>query len=81
MSLNNLSCLIIRFPSLTSSSEPAKIPACPVFLFSKPFLKFFGIKSLIFFQSINLPKNSLILLMPSSVVKTGNLGILYAENL
>ena len=37
--------------------------------------KFSGSKSLIFFQSLSLPKNSLILFIPSSVVKTGSLGI------
>ena len=29
---NNLSCLIFRFPSFTSSREPAKIPTLPVVL-------------------------------------------------
>ena len=31
MSSNIFSCLICRFPSLTSSKEPAKRPAIPVF--------------------------------------------------
>ena len=63
------------FPSLTSSNDPEKIPALPL---RKKFLdleKFIGSNSLIFFQSFNLPKNSLILLIPSSVVKTGSFGI------
>ena len=66
---------MVRFPSLTNSNEPAKIPAFPVRLYFEPFLKFLGIKSSNFFQSINYPKNSLIVLIPSSAVNTGNLGI------
>ena len=31
---NNLSCLIFRFPSFTSSREPAKIPTLPVVIIS-----------------------------------------------
>jgi len=66
---------MVRFPSLTNSKEPANIPALPVRLYFDPLLKFLGIKSSNFFQSIYLPKNSLIVLIPSSAVKTGNFGI------
>ena len=37
---NNLSCLILRFPSLTSSNEPAKIPAFPLLFKSFEEMKF-----------------------------------------
>ena len=76
MSSKSLFCFIIKSPSLTSSKEPANKPAIPDFL--KFFLeeKLLGNKSLIFFQSKRLPKNSLIQIIPSSVVRTGNLGIL-----
>ena len=57
MSSNNLSCLIFKFPSLTSSRDPANIPALPVLLYFEPDLKFLGINSSKFFQSINFPKN------------------------
>ena len=39
-------------------------------------LKFLGISSSKFFQFNNLPKNPLIVFIPSSAVKTGNFGIL-----
>ena len=75
MSSNKFSCLILKLPSLTSSSDPANIPAVPVFLYLVTLLKFLGIKSYNFFQSVNFPKKSLIVLIPSSVVKTGSFGI------
>ena len=73
MSSNNLFCFIDRSPSLASSKEAANMPAVPDLrrLFSDK--KLVGIRSFKFFQSKSLPKNSLILLIPSSVVKTGNL--------
>ena len=46
-----LSCLILRFPSLTSSKDPAKIPAWPVLFRSLEDLKFTGINSEIFLDS------------------------------
>ena len=60
MSSNKFSCLIFKLPSLTSSSDPANIPAVPVFLYFVTLLKFLGIKSSNFFQSVNFPKKSLI---------------------
>ena len=67
---------MLKLPSLTNSREPANIPALPVRLYFDPLLKFFGIKSSNFFQSTNFPKKSFIVFIPSSVVKTGNFGIL-----
>ena len=75
ISSNKFVCFIDILPSLASSKEPAKIPALPVRLKLLDLDKFSGSKSLIFFQSPNLPKNSLILFIPSSVVKTGSRGI------
>ena len=43
----------MRLPSLTNSNDPENIPALPVFLYLELFLKLFGIKSSIFFQSYN----------------------------
>ena len=60
---------------MQSTFKTINIPKLPVFLFCGLFLKLFGIKSSSFFQSMSLPKNSFILLMPSSVVNTGSLGI------
>ena len=68
-------CLIDRLPSLTNSNEAAKIPAFPVLLIDFCFLKFSGTNSFIFFQSEILPRYFLIILKPSSVVKTGSFGI------
>ena len=47
-----------------------------VFLYFFFVIKFLGISSSIFFQSVNLPKKLFIWFIPSSVVKTGNFGIL-----
>ena len=66
---------IPKLPSLTNSKDPEKTPAVPDLLKFLPEEKLSGIKSFIFFQSASFPKNSLILLIPSSVVNTGNLGI------
>ena len=49
--------------------------ALPVFLYFEPLLKLPGINSSNFFHSNSLPKNSLIVLIPSSVVNTGSFGI------
>ena len=62
-------------PSFASSSEPEKIPAFPVPIKLLGSLNLFGINSFIFFHSLNLSINFFITLIPSSVVKTGNLGI------
>ena len=62
-------------PSLVNSKEPAKIPALPVLLYFDVLLKFLGIRSSNFFQSINFQK-FFDCFIPSSVVKTGSLGIL-----
>ena len=72
ISSNKLFCLIDIFPSLASSNEPEKIPALDDLFKFLDSEKFFGNNSSMFFQSFNFPKNSLILLIPSSVVKTGN---------
>ena len=53
MSPKRLLCFIFKFPSLTNSKDPAKIPALPVRLNFEFFLKFCGMKSSNFLQSIN----------------------------
>ena len=55
--------------------EPAKIPALPVFFKLGDLLNPEGTNSDKFFQSLSVPKNSFILLIASSVVKTGSLGM------
>ena len=75
ISSNNSFCFNDTLPSLTNSNDPANIPALPVFFKLGEFLKPDGTNSEIFFHSLRFPKNSLILLMASSVVKTGSLGI------
>ena len=72
---NNLFCLIDKSPSLANSKEPENKPAVPDLLWFFPYEKLFGSKSFRFFHYTSLQKNSLILFIPSSVVKTGSFGI------
>ena len=62
-------CFIEILPSFASSSEPANIPAFPVLFKFIDDLKLSGISSEISFHSLRFPKNSFILLIPSSVLK------------
>ena len=66
---------MLIFPSFESSKVAEKIPAFPVLFRFLDDKKLVGIKSFISFQSDSLPKKVLILLIPASVVKTGNFGI------
>jgi len=68
--------LIIKSPSLTSSSDPEKIPDIPAFFDFLEDKNLFGINLLISFQSVSELINDLILLIPSSVEKIGNIGML-----
>ena len=68
--------MIIKSPSLTSSSDPEKIPDIPDFFDFLEDKNLFGINLLISFQSVSELINDLILLIPSSVEKIGNIGML-----
>ena len=80
ISSNKFFCLIDIFPSFTSSTDAVKIPAFPVRFKFLDFNVLLGNNSSIFIQSFNLPKNYLILLIPSSVVNTGSFGIFMLRN-
>ena len=69
-------CFNSILPSFDNSSAPAKMLAKPDFFKILDLLNSLGISSRKFFHSDNLPKNVLILFMPSSVVSKGSLGIL-----
>ena len=62
-------------PSFTNSNDAENIPAFPVLTIFFLFIKILGIISVIFFHVDKFAIKFLITRIPSSVVNTGNLGI------